>query len=285
MANSDACAHCGSIFDSRSGLRRHITEGRCSDFDPLAPAQTCDVESTWGLLLRQGKVYKQDLSAVQRLRLTTTCQLCSMTYERQGDLVAHLLQSHGPIWQKSQSILRFLIQVAPIPFQCLCNPMSNEFSVNHVCVGLRQIAMLFEQSTIDVVVPAQLQMPNIQTRLTSLFNDPLYDKLTQLLTHREFALLWTAPELLHLLRTRCLLCGSFHPPARMMEHLNFHHHAENAWATQFLFQLLPCLRTQQHTDYQCNCCTLVYNLPATPASVPTERASLQGTCITADGSF
>ena len=100
MANSDACAHCGSIFDSRSGLRRHITEGRCSDFDPLAPAQTCDVENTWGLMLRQGKVYKQDLSAVQRLRLTMTCQLCSMTYERQGDLVAHLLQSHGPIWQK-----------------------------------------------------------------------------------------------------------------------------------------------------------------------------------------
>ena len=153
--------------------------------------------------------------------------------------------------------------------------MSNEFSVNHVCVGLRQIAMLFEQSTIDILVPAQLQMPNIHARLTSLSNDLLYDKLTQLMTHREFALLWTAPELLRLLRTRCLLCGSFHPPARMMEHLNLNHHEENKWATQFLFQLLPCLRTQQHTDYQCNCCTLVYNLPATPASIHTERASLQ----------
>ena len=32
----DGCRHCGIIFDSRSGLRRHITEGRCEAFNPAA---------------------------------------------------------------------------------------------------------------------------------------------------------------------------------------------------------------------------------------------------------
>ena len=65
LSNSDACAHCGSLFDSRSGLRRHITEGRCQSFDPHASSQTCDIEATWGSILRDGRVTKQDLSAVQ----------------------------------------------------------------------------------------------------------------------------------------------------------------------------------------------------------------------------
>ena len=70
--DSDACSHCGSTFDSRSGLRRHITEGRCSCFDPMATAQPCATDNKWRPALEHGHVSKPHLSAVQRLHLTTT---------------------------------------------------------------------------------------------------------------------------------------------------------------------------------------------------------------------
>ena len=275
MATDDACAHCGAVFDSRSGLRRHITEGRCPEFDPLASSQTCDVESTWGQLLRQGKVYKGALSAIQRLRLTTHCQLCGMSYDRQGDLVAHLLQTHGPIWQRSQPLLRFLLQTTQLQHGCMCNPMSNEFSVTHVCVGVRQIAMLYEQSTVDVLVTHQFQEGDMRQALEPIANDPMFEPLIQTLVCREFDRLWTAPEMQQLLRTRCIICGGYYRADNMMHHLLTMHPEEHKWAAQILFQITACMRSLQHTDHQCSCCGLIYNLPALNALNDLDRSLAQ----------
>ena len=275
LAAGDACAHCGAVFDSRSGLRRHITEGRCMDFDPLASSQTCDVDSTWGEILRQGNVSKGSLSAIQRLRLTTQCQLCGMSYDRQGDLVAHLLQSHGPVWQRSQPALRFLLQTIQSHHGCLCNPMSNEFSVTHVCVGLRQIAMLFEQSSVNVLVPHQFLETALRPAFASIANDPMVDRLIQTLIRREFDHLWTAPEFLTLLRSRCVLCGGFYRPASMMHHLLTMHPDEHKWAAQILFQITACMRALQSNDHQCSCCGLIYNLPVQSATGDVDRSLAQ----------
>ena len=274
-AEGDVCAHCGLIFDSKSGLRRHITEGRCMEFDPDAPTQTCDVEATWGHLLRQGHIHKGSLTAIQRLRLTTQCQLCSMTYDRQGDLVAHLLQTHGSIWQRSQQTLRYLLQVTYPQYGCMCNPMTNEFSVSHVCVGARQIAMLFEQSTVELLVPTQFQEVDLRRRLAFLAREPWIDRLIQTLVHREFATLWTSPDFLALLCSRCLLCGEFHAPAKMMHHLLLRHPAESQRATQILFQITACMKRLQAYDYQCSCCGLVFNLPATTPVGDPDRLAAQ----------
>ena len=34
LEHSDACAHCGQLFETRAGLRRHILDGACPSFDP-----------------------------------------------------------------------------------------------------------------------------------------------------------------------------------------------------------------------------------------------------------
>ena len=176
------CMHCGTVFDSRSGLRRHITEGRCTMFDPLASTQQCDVEAKWGQVLRSGFVSKRHLSAIQRLQLTTKCQLCGTGYDRQGDLVAHLIQSHGFAWKTSQPVLRFLIQVIQAEQGCQCNPQAHEVQHTHVCAVLRQLAMIFSLSSLDLMVPTQFDGPSLNSRLLHLQPDPRCGQLVQVLT-------------------------------------------------------------------------------------------------------
>ncbi|CAL1169052.1 unnamed protein product [Cladocopium goreaui] len=106
----DGCRHCGIIFDSRSGLRRHITEGRCEAFNPAATPHPNDTTEKWGPWLQTCNFEPQALTAHMRLQLTNTCQFCGLAYSRTGDLVAHLLQSHGDLWVGSQPWLRFLLQ-------------------------------------------------------------------------------------------------------------------------------------------------------------------------------
>ena len=121
----DGCRHCGIIFDSRSGLRRHITEGRCEAFNPAATPHPNDTTEKWGPWLQTCNFEPQALTAHMRLQLTNTCQFCGLAYSRTGDLVAHLLQSHGDLWVGSQPWLRFLLQTVMAKRGCLCtNNMS-----------------------------------------------------------------------------------------------------------------------------------------------------------------
>ena len=283
MHSSDICAHCGMQFDSRSGLRRHVTEGRCETFNPLATAAPCDVEAVWGPTLLQGKVMKAELTAMQRMKLTTVCQLCDGRYDRQGDLVAHLLQSHGSTWQNSQAMLRFLLQVTSTQNSCICNPMVNVFSPSHVCAAYRQLAMIYSLSTVDILTPTQFHVPALQQHLMGIHDDGRTTKLIQVLCNREFSQLWTEPDLLDLLRTRCLYCGGHYRPATLLAHLLSQHAEECRWAAQIIFQLTNHMRHTQLNDFQCQCCTLVFNLPSTtdmlaPARVDLQEAHFDSNC-------
>ena len=187
------------------------------------------------------------------------CQLCAMKYERQGDLVAHLLQTHGTDWQASQPMLRHLIQVVQAASGCQCNPQPQDASNVHVCVGLRQIAMLFQHCTTDLLVITQFDAPSVALRFAHLENEPSLPALTRALVDRMFSHLWTSPALLQLLRNRCMLCGGYYQPAVTMLHTM--RTQECGWAAQILFQIVPALKHLQSTDFQCHSCSLVYNLP------------------------
>ena len=150
---NDICRHCGAQFESRSGLRRHITEGRCGSFDPLASPNPIDTTGKWGAWLSTGNFAA--LTAHQRLQLTTVCQFCGMKYMRTGDVVAHLLQSHGALWTASQTMLRFLLQAVMAKRGCTCNPQAHEVGLTHVCTSLRQIAMMLAHTDTQLFVPTQ----------------------------------------------------------------------------------------------------------------------------------
>ena len=209
---------------------------------------------------------------MQRMQLTTTCQLCGTAYDRAGDLVAHLIQSHGADWQMSQSLLRFLIQTIQSKHGCQCNPSPNEAATAHVCVSLRQIAMIFQHCQIDMLVPTQFEDTSTALRFSFLEGEPTLPKLTKTLIERQFSQLWTSPELLHVLRNRCMLCGGYYQPAVLMAHLRTMHADICGWAAQILFQILPSMKGLQIHDFQCSCCSLVFNLPPSSQDQAGSRA-------------
>ena len=169
----DGCRHCGQIFDSRSGLRRHITEGRCEAFNPLATPHPNDTTASWGTWLATGNFDPGVLTAQMRLRLSNTCQFCGLAYSRTGDLVAHLLQSHGDLWTSSLPWLRFLLQAVMARRGCLCNPQSTEVGVTHICTLFRQVAMMLHSQDIQLMVPTQFLRDDLETKFLCLQNDAL----------------------------------------------------------------------------------------------------------------
>ena len=168
LQGQDQCRHCHARFESRSGLRRHITEGRCEAFDPTASQNPVDNSQTWHAWLRLGDFSPTCLSAHQRLQLTIVCQFCGVKYQRGGDLVAHLLQAHGDSWQNSQAMLRFLLQAVMATRGCICNPQAHEVGLAHICTPLRQVAMIMTASDIPLLVPQQFHAAQLDTTFQGL---------------------------------------------------------------------------------------------------------------------
>ena len=270
---SDRCRHCGASFESRSGLRRHITEGRCGSFDPLASPNPIDTTGKWGAWLSTGDF--STLTAHQRLQLTTVCQFCGMKYMRTGDVVAHLLQSHGALWTASQTMLRFLLQAVMAKRGCTCNPQAHEVGLAHVCTPLRQIAMMLAHTDTHLFVPTQFTAAVLSPALDCLNYAALANRLTEVLTDRNFSQLWQDPLIVLGLRSRCMLCGGHYKPAALLRHLLTMHSQTSAWATQIAFQLYVVMQNQQHQDYQCIFCQQVFNLPPDyDAQMTTDRLQI-----------
>ena len=272
----DGCRHCGLIFDSRSGLRRHITEGRCEAFNPLATPHPNDTTDKWGSWLQTGDFAPASLTAHMRLQLSNTCQFCGLAYSRTGDLVAHLLQSHGDLWTESQPWLRFLLQAVMARRGCLCNPQCNELGLTHVCALFRQVAMMIHSQDIQLLVPTQFRRSDLEATLLCMHHEVFQRRVIQTMVDRDFTQLWQDPVILEGLRTRCLTCGGHYNTAVLLHHLLVQHPQTCAWAAQMAFQLHQLLQVAQTTDYQCNLCEQVFNMPVErDASMTPERCRLQ----------
>lgn len=207
VQGSDQCRHCNASFDSRSGLRRHITEGRCEAFDPAASLDPVDNTQRWGTWLRLGDFSSTGLTAHQRLQLTTVCQFCETKYMRTGDVVAHLLQAHGHTWTASQPMLRYLLQTVMATRGCICNPQAHEVGLAHICTPLRQIAMLMANGEVQLLVPQQFSAATLAPTMAHLNHVTLQQRLIDILVSRDFAQLWTDQIALTGLRSRCMICG------------------------------------------------------------------------------
>ena len=275
LQGQDQCRHCHAQFDSRSGLRRHITEGRCEAFDPTASQNPMNNSQTWTAWLKGGDFSPGSLTAQQRLQLTITCQFCGTKYQRGGDLVAHLLQSHGERWTQSQPILRFLLQAVMAARGCICNPQINEVGLAHICTPLRQVAMLMVCCDVQLLVPQQFQTVQLDDTLSCLRNATLAHRLTQILVSRDFARLWTDSEVTAGLRTQCMQCGGHYQPPELLRYLLTVHPQACAWAAQIAFQLYDPMQQCQHQDFRCDCCTQVFNLPGAQTESMPDRQHVQ----------
>lgn len=221
--SSDACRHCGEIFETRSGLQRHIVDSRCAHFDPDASPQTLAAADKWHGLLFSGDFSRKALTAQQRLQLTLWCQFCGQTYARQNDLAAHLMQAHSEVWHKSQAMLRFLLQTVYAVHSCICNPQASDQGRTHICAALRQVAMAFVLSAQAVFVPVQFDRQGLHMQLQHIQQFSPCLQIQDVILSRQFDQLWCNPAILQFLRRHCLLCGGQFSPAALVGHLLTQH--------------------------------------------------------------
>ena len=274
LASCDACSHCGHTFSSRDGLRNHIITGRCPSFNPLATNTPLNAAQKWEMLLHTGD-FVNGLSAHQRLQMTLHCELCGEVCSRSTDLSAHLQQSHGDLWTRSNEMVRFLLQTLIIRTGCRCNPCTNDPGKTHICNLVRQAAMIFYTSEQDLLVPWQFVEKDIRHVHRSISHTPHFQMLVNALLDRDFSYLWHGPALLKLFRNWCVVCGGWFHTAALVAHQLHCHHQECQWAAQIRFQLLQCMMRELQQDYQCNFCKLVYNFQHVDNSNPAEHAELQ----------
>ena len=126
LPESNGCSHCGQIYATRAGLRRHITDGRCPFFEPMASNTPLNAAAKWALNLQSGAISTTGLPAQQRLQLTLHCQFCGEVCSRSNDLSAHLQQTHAQLWAQSGEMVRFLLQTLTPYVGCLCNPSTHD---------------------------------------------------------------------------------------------------------------------------------------------------------------
>ena len=70
------CNHCHMLFQTMEGLRSHINQGRCLQYDPDASTMPSAVLSTWKSACCNGQFESILSDSRNRMRLTLHCQCC-----------------------------------------------------------------------------------------------------------------------------------------------------------------------------------------------------------------
>ena len=260
LDNSTACSHCGSVFQTMSGLKSHIVQGRCAFFNPQASSETMEVAPQWREACLDGKFLEVLRPCNNRMRLTVACQACGKGCQRAADLALHLQTAHARLWRLSTRLTMILVE-AYYQYQCFCNPTLGIKRGHHVCLPFRQLAMCFHRLGTEPFAPTVITDQVLQSIFaTALPRAPKY-RLEQALVRRTFSDLWQDPELRQLMSTQCLTCGALHAPADLALHLREEHQCKNSMFLFYMEQLLPVLHALNPDDFQCQFCQQIFNLP------------------------
>ena len=285
IADSPACAHCGHLFQTMPGLKTHIVQGKCPEFDPQALAETQPVDQLWRDACVGGKLSDVLRSPLNRMRLTVRCQMCGKGCQRASDLALHLQTAHPRLWKASQRLQAVLVDVFYTEGQCICNPKSGIKRSNHVCLPYRQLAMSFLRMGQEPFAPMLITDILLSCTLTPKIAADVRFHLDLVLSQRNFAALWQDEPLLRWMRTHCIFCGALHTAADLAIHVREAHIKGQNTMLFYMEQLMPVITALQPVDHQCALCMQIYNLPValSPLHSTDTRASvaqshLKGCC-------
>ena len=200
-----------------------------------------------------------------RLRLTTKCAHCPQVYTRAGDLANHLMNCHARVWRMAQRLTLILVDLVFARHGCVCNPMIHQLRQNHVCLPLRQIAMMHVRMSREPFMPTQITDEILTQLVHPQISRDMRLKLEQLFAQRQFSDLWTDSEVTTLLSRICILCGEPHHPALLCHHLHEAHTCGHTFADFYGDSLLPVIQRNLQPDFQCDLCQLIFNLPHSAA--------------------
>ena len=278
------CAHCLTMYDNVESLRSHISQGRCLSFNPELPTEVLEVRPQWIDALCHGKLADTLRDPHVRMQLSLHCQHCRCRYSRASDLSGHLQASHDKLWSMAQGLTGILVELLYNETGCLCNPNIGNFRPHHVCVPLRQLALLFMR------LPDPLLYPHVPTEdeLAQMFSRKLDREhrflLERALTGGNIEALWKDPPIVDILRQNCVLCAAKLHPADLVIHMHEVHHCSQPLVRLLMHQLLTRYMSLQATDFQCYACEQVFNHPedvvthSAPDRTQTVQAHFRAQC-------
>ena len=275
LNNESACSHCGKVFDTMSGLKSHIVQGRCAFFNPQASAETLPVHDLWSAACLEGQFLTVLKAPANRMRLTVTCQACGKGCQRAADLALHLQTAHARLWRRAQRLTMQLVDVY-YPIQCYCNPSLGVKRANHICLPFRQLAMAFHRLGREPFAPMLITDQVLHSILSPKLHSLDKHRIEHLLAQRQFSALWQDIEVLHTLSCSCLFCGINLATSDLTLHLREEHPCKHDTVVFYMEQLLPMVHALNTEDYKCQLCRLIYNLPShlRPDETLAERQAL-----------
>eukprot|EP00435_Cladocopium_sp_Y103_P007847 s2152_g2.t1 len=282
ISGEPACSHCGALYDTLSGLRSHIVQGRCEMYNPYAVEESLTVEPTWVEACVGGNMKILLGNPQDRLRLTIRCQLCGVAYTRAADLAGHLQGGHARLWRQSQQLTMLLVHMLYSFGQCRCNPMIGQRRNSHVCLPLRQLSMIYcrlESMLLQegrIFAPFQVSDSVLESMLSRQLDRSMRFQLEQFVANREFSNLWTNAAVLEVLKRQCLFCGQEHDPAAMCPHLREAHPGTHPAVSFYIGELTALMQLHLQNDYQCYACGQIFNLPSeiAPEALTGDRQRL-----------
>ena len=264
IASQSACSHCGMAFSSMESLRSHISQGRCAEFNVAAAPETSEITEAWKSLCLHGEMYSQLQPPMVRLRMTVRCCHCHQAYQRACDLANHLMTSHAKLWRQAQGLTLLLVELVFARLGCVCNPQLHQVRQGHICLPLRQIAMMYHRLDQVPFMPIQLHENVLHQLVHPSIPRQLKFRLTQLFADRNFSALWTEPEVMKLLSTACVMCGQEHRTGLLCRHLHEAHSCGHQFAEFYMDTLLPAMTSIMQSDFKCDFCLQIFNLPFDP---------------------
>ena len=274
VAGSPACAHCGNLYDCMASLRSHIAQGRCPEFQPDATAETLPMNIDWLQACTGGHMKILFTSPQKRMTLTLHCQLCGTRYSRATDLSCHLQGGHARIWRCSQQLTLILVRLFYAHGHCVCNPAQHQNRLDHVCLPLRHLAMLFQMMENKMFAPFQATEYVLRQLLSVDLPQPVRCNLDQLAAQHCFENLWQDPQMAMMLSQHCLFCGRACEPCALPQHLREAHPCNHLALSFYIAQLVPLMLASQEVDYQCYACNQIFNLPIESDAVPDPNRKL-----------
>ena len=268
VAGEPACAHCGALYDNMTSLRSHINQSRCPLFRPEATAESLPMQPEWVQACTEGHLKAMFTNPRNRMVLTLHCQLCGVHYARATDLSGHLQGSHARLWRCSQQLTLILVSIFYAQGHCVCNPALHQNRLDHVCVPLRQVAMLFHRLQDKLFVPFQASDPILNLLLSNQLDGPTKFLFEQLISQHCSERLWQDEQCLSTLRTQCLFCGCRRAASALPQHLREAHPCAHLALSFYMTLLAQLMQAHQQVDFQCYACLQIFNLPMDEAAAP-----------------
>lgn len=269
------CTHCGAAFSSLESLRSHISQGRCSCFDPNAATEVVPISQAMLDVCLHGKLFDQLRAPMDRLHLTIKCAQCKQVYQRAGDLANHLMTNHSKLWRQAQHLTLMLVDLVFSRHGCTCNPQIHQLRQNHICLPLRQIAMMYHRMDSIPFMPVQLNDQVLNHMLHASINKEMRFMINRIFAEREFHALWSNAEVTKFLSQTCTQCGQAHTTGTLCRHIQEAHLCGHRFVEFYFDTLVPAISNTLPSDHQCALCSQIFNLPPSPDQLdPHNRRAL-----------